>query len=218
MERAGRLSVVSVAIACLLSGPGCTMCPDPYDYAGPVPNGSVAQNDFHARSNGIVPLGSSPRPWPPLVDASGTRDTVGDGPTIVGATDPADSPDGPLEIPAADSVLVDEPEVASEPETSDEETVRMLSAAEAVPAEAAATADALGPQAEVGPVQEPALQTAPQTAPQITPQAEPAVPPVASVPLRVESPPPPAAPAVRGPNETPGWRPRGYARPANRSR
>lgn len=43
------------------------MCPDPYDYSGPVPNGSVPQNDFRARSNGILPLGAAPRPWPPIV-------------------------------------------------------------------------------------------------------------------------------------------------------
>ncbi|MCS5617698.1 MAG: hypothetical protein NZ658_06840 [Pirellulales bacterium] len=46
---------------------GCTMCPDPYDYSGPVPNGSAPQNDFRARSNGIEPIGLAPRPWPPIV-------------------------------------------------------------------------------------------------------------------------------------------------------
>ena len=46
---------------------GCTMCPDPYDYSGPVPNGSSPQNDFRARSNGILPLGAAPCPWPQLV-------------------------------------------------------------------------------------------------------------------------------------------------------
>lgn len=47
---------------------GCTMCPDPYDYSGPVPNGSAPQNDFRARSNGILPLGAAPMPWPLIVD------------------------------------------------------------------------------------------------------------------------------------------------------
>ena len=47
---------------------GCTMCPNPFDYSGPVPNGSVTQNDFCARSNGILPLNASPKPWPPLVE------------------------------------------------------------------------------------------------------------------------------------------------------
>jgi hypothetical protein len=50
---------------------GCTMCPDPYDYSGPVPNGSVTQNDFRARSNGIAPIDAAPRPWPPLVQKDG---------------------------------------------------------------------------------------------------------------------------------------------------
>jgi hypothetical protein len=51
----------------LLALAGCTMCPDPYDYSGPVPNGSVTQNDFRARSNGIAPIAAAPRPWPPIV-------------------------------------------------------------------------------------------------------------------------------------------------------
>jgi hypothetical protein len=46
---------------------GCTMCPNQFDYAGPVPNGSATQNDFRARSNGIIPIGLFPRPWPALV-------------------------------------------------------------------------------------------------------------------------------------------------------
>jgi hypothetical protein len=49
---------------------GCTMCPDCYDYSGPVPNGSAPQNDFRARSNGILPIGGSPHPWPTIVKDS----------------------------------------------------------------------------------------------------------------------------------------------------
>jgi hypothetical protein len=45
------------------------MCPDPFDYSGPVPNGSSPQNDFRARSNGILPLGAAPKPWPLIVKA-----------------------------------------------------------------------------------------------------------------------------------------------------
>ena len=59
----GRVAVA--AAAAVLAG--CTMCPDPYDYSGPVPNGSSPQNDFRARSNGILPLGAAPCPWPQLV-------------------------------------------------------------------------------------------------------------------------------------------------------
>ena len=63
LRRSG--SVAAVAAAVTLAG--CTMCPDPYDYSGPVPNGSVTQNDFRARSNGIAPIDAAPRPWPPIV-------------------------------------------------------------------------------------------------------------------------------------------------------
>jgi hypothetical protein len=50
-----------------LSSIGCTMCPDPFDYSGPVPNGSSPQNEFRARSNGILPLGAASKPWPLIV-------------------------------------------------------------------------------------------------------------------------------------------------------
>ncbi len=71
MDRRCRLAaslggrVAAAAAAAVLAG--CTMCPDPYDYSGPVPNGSSPQNDFRARSNGILPLGAAPCPWPQLV-------------------------------------------------------------------------------------------------------------------------------------------------------
>ena len=65
----GRL--VTMVAAALLTG--CTMCPDPYDYSGPVPNGSSPRNNFRARSNGILPIGAAPVPWPPIVKASGTE-------------------------------------------------------------------------------------------------------------------------------------------------
>lgn len=61
---AGTLSLVLVGG---LISTGCTMCPDPFDYSGPVPNGSSPQNDFRARSGGILPLGAAPRPWPQIV-------------------------------------------------------------------------------------------------------------------------------------------------------
>lgn len=69
----GRVAIMAVAV--LLAG--CTMCPDPYDYSGPVPNGSSPQNDFRARSNGILPIGAAPVPWPPIVKASGAKGTDG---------------------------------------------------------------------------------------------------------------------------------------------
>lgn len=60
---------------------GCTMCPDPHDYSGPVPNGSPPQNDFRARSNGILPIGAAPHPWPTIVKKSsgGPRGPAGPG-------------------------------------------------------------------------------------------------------------------------------------------
>ena len=85
---------------------GCTMCPDPYDYSGPVPNGSAPQNDFRARSNGIVPIGTRPRPWPPIVKRdSAPADPT---PTLAQAEDAADAaripavvPEQPLDVAAA---------------------------------------------------------------------------------------------------------------------
>ena len=77
-SQCGRL--VTMVAAALLTG--CTMCPDPYDYSGPVPNGSSPQNNFRARSNGIHPIGAAPVPWPPIVKASGTEGR--DGPLLAG--------------------------------------------------------------------------------------------------------------------------------------
>jgi len=66
-----RAWTLATAAAVGLASIGCTMCPDPFDYSGPVPNGSSPQNDFRARSNGILPLGAAPRPWPLIVKNSG---------------------------------------------------------------------------------------------------------------------------------------------------
>ncbi len=72
MRRAGwPLLLLAVAAT------GCTMCPDPFDYSGPVPNGSVTQNEFCARSNGILPLNAAPQPWPPLVDGDDEQAETG---------------------------------------------------------------------------------------------------------------------------------------------
>lgn len=85
---------VVLAAAC-----GCTICPDPFDYSGPVPNGSPPQNDFRARSNGILPLGAAPTPWPLIVEG---RNAIERGiPTL------AEDVDG--------GVLVDETSAAVEP-------------------------------------------------------------------------------------------------------
>jgi hypothetical protein len=63
---------------------GCTMCPDPFDYSGPVPNGNVAQNDFRARSKGIRPLGGQPPTWPQIVGASPRPANDSPVPTLAG--------------------------------------------------------------------------------------------------------------------------------------
>jgi hypothetical protein len=85
---------------------GCTMCPDPYDYSGPVPNGSAPQNDFRARSNGIIPIGVAPRPWPPIVK----QERLAEPPAVTVAEAPAEGavsqipevvPEGPLDVAAA---------------------------------------------------------------------------------------------------------------------
>ncbi len=85
---------------------GCTMCPDPYDYSGPVPNGSAPQNDFRARSNGIIPIGTLPRPWPPIVKRERASEESA---TALAQTRlapeatpiPEVIPEGPLDIAAA---------------------------------------------------------------------------------------------------------------------
>ena len=88
----------SVLLPGLLLSGGCTMCPDPFDYSGPVPNGSVTQNDFAARSNGTRPVRATPFPWPPFVDASGRRPTPADEPdtTVLVAAEAPLAPAAPL--------------------------------------------------------------------------------------------------------------------------
>ncbi len=62
-----------VVLVSLVAASGCTICPNPYDYSGPVPNGSVTQNNFCARSGGIRPLGNSPLVWPQVVQNEGAE-------------------------------------------------------------------------------------------------------------------------------------------------
>ena len=97
--RGMRLAVMAVG----LLATGCTMCPDPFDYAGPVPNGSVAQNDFAARSNGILPVRATPLPWPPIVQASPQQPTPADDPT---AAEPALIATAPDLSPAVEVEIV----------------------------------------------------------------------------------------------------------------
>ncbi|MCE9630809.1 MAG: hypothetical protein K8S94_08880 [Planctomycetia bacterium] len=142
MDRLGRFAatvsgrVAATAVVAVLSG--CTMCPDPYDYSGPVPNGSSPQNDFRARSKGILPLSAAPCPWPPLVEhaaghgvsrlaATGASRRTGE-PTL--ADPPSDA--GPVEQAMGTgetaSILV----VVGE-EASDDEVVAAPTVADAPP-------------------------------------------------------------------------------------
>lgn len=79
-------------VVATVAGGGCTMCPDPFDYSGPVPNGAVTQNDFAARSNGTRPVRATPMPWPPFVESSGPVPTPADDPDtliLVSGEEPA---------------------------------------------------------------------------------------------------------------------------------
>ncbi len=85
--RQGWSLVVLVSVA---AASGCTLCPSPYDYSGPVPNGSVTQNDFCARSGGTRPLRSGPLVWPQVVQAD-APETLGEESREVLATDATDA-------------------------------------------------------------------------------------------------------------------------------
>ena len=63
----GLPAAMIAAVLVVLGTAGCTMCPDPFDYSGPVAGGGPAQNDFGARSNGILPVRAAPTPWPAVV-------------------------------------------------------------------------------------------------------------------------------------------------------
>ena len=75
---------------------GCTMCPNPFDYAGPVPNGSAPQNDFRARSNGVIPIGLTPQPWPQIVERDVEKPMVAPEPAVSGVTQVAGETEEPV--------------------------------------------------------------------------------------------------------------------------
>jgi len=122
--RLPRVAVWAWSTALLFGVAGCTICPDPFDYSGPVPNGSAPQNDFRARSNGIAPTGGVPRPWPPVVQAEpqpadGPRveTTVAEADTTAVATESdglilpaaAEAPQGDDDAPAPEAPVVEAP-------------------------------------------------------------------------------------------------------------
>ena len=183
LPRAWTLAAVAAAG---LTSVGCTMCPDPFDYSGPVPNGSSPQNDFRARSNGILPLGAAPRPWPLIVKNGSDR---ADGPhefepkpTL--ADDSAVGQNNAGELQQTGALVgesADEAGIDGEPE--------------AIPGTVGSVADTLEPVpvaelTEVSPAaaeEEPASEESPQ-----------------AVPLPPEA---PLAPPAQV-DETPGWRTR----------
>jgi hypothetical protein len=175
---------------------GCTMCPDPYDYSGPVPNGSSPQNNFRARSNGIHPIGAAPVPWPPIVKASGTDGR--DGPLLAGHQRSQEGRHAAptLADPAVSTAAGDDAEAQSEPTS-----VLVTAAAEEATAEPLATEPdhvipVFGESGEETPAGEDAAVGERSEAPSAA--LSQAVSP-APVELRVEM------PALA---ETPGWRPR----------
>ena len=123
--------VMAVAACVAVFASGCTMCPDPYDYSGPVPNGSPPQNDFRARSNGILPLSAAPKPWPPIVKTEPASDpppALGTGIATVGVVlpDAAAAAEGDEEAalslviaPVAEQDAATEPEPESDAEAAD---------------------------------------------------------------------------------------------------
>ena len=135
--------------ALLVAASGCTIGPDQFDYTGPVPNGSPPHNDFRARSNGILPLGAAPRPFPPLVDEG---KAAGGGPASGG--DPGTAATGVL-VAAAAEPLDEGPAVVEDGGTPTEDREAD------VPAPSEPVVDAAGEPAEqsVEPPSAPLVET-----------------------------------------------------------
>lgn len=187
---------LAVAVGILLAG--CTMCPDPYDYSGPVPNGSSPHNDFRARSNGILPLGAARCPWPTIVrnDATprhapgcpgrrmGTPTPAADGPVTVVAAETAVDDIEPVSVLVAGGVEQAGTSSSTVPSSRDPWLVVPDFGDEAAPIAAAEPAVTVEPEA-------PTTDPAPVTT---TSAHVPADQPTVVLPLLTE---------------TPGWRPRG---------
>ena len=187
-----------LAAAILAATTGCTMCPDPYDYSGPVPNGSAPQNDFRARSNGIIPIGMLPKPWPQIVDRTSGQPTVADGPQ----QDPVRVPDLVAQALADDIGPEDDASIA----------VARVSAEEADNSEqesASETDPIVVPEVDLAPIEAEAGDESDVTLEEEAPATD-AVEPEAETPADILPPTQPVSEIPVGPvpRETPGWRPR----------
>jgi len=188
-----RAWTLATAASLGLASAGCTMCPDPFDYSGPVPNGSSPQNDFRARSNGILPLGAAPRPWPLIVKNDGRPDA---GPEQDEPTPTLADEDIPADLQQTVAIVGEFSEDAGadgELEAEPDGAANSSPALQAVPIESEST-DA--PQEPVEAVIEQADAETPQetTVPTNLPLSEPVVTTETGVPFQA--------------GETPGWRSR----------
>jgi len=180
---------LAACVACAaLAAAGCTMCPDPYDYSGPVPNGSAPQNDFRARSHGILPIGAAPKPFPPVVKA---------------APQPASDAAPVVVQPAVEQPVAAQPVMAE----ADADVLRLAAEVPVVPevdADETVAAEAGAPATEAGAE----VAAVPDAEPQAVQEAA-ARPEAASAAAESGAEPQPARVAAEPPlRETPGWRTR----------
>jgi hypothetical protein len=180
MPLAATLLVVTLLV---VSQSGCTMCPSPYDYSGPVPNGSAPQNDFRARSNGILPLGALPAPWPRVVQAVPTAPAS---PTL------AEPLAGAPTVPDDATWLV-VAEAEADPESPQVEEASAAERQTLVSADAELTAETQSAEATTNDARRDDTLTVEEVVPELLPANNP--------PPRSESP-------ARVLRETDGWRPK----------
>lgn len=124
-----RARILPGVVLLLVGMGGCTMCPDPFDYSGPVPNGSAPQNDFFARSNGILPLRATPDPWPPVVggpDAEPTQSVLKPAETSTAETSTAEPSTIAETSPTEASPAEGTPDVTEEPVETAEQGVEKV--------------------------------------------------------------------------------------------
>ena len=187
-----RAWTLATAVGLGLASAGCTMCPDPFDYSGPVPNGSSPQNDFRARSNGILPLGAAPRPWPLIVKNDGVpyAGPEQDEPTPTLADDdaPADLQQTVATVGESEEEAWADGEIVANPSDIDSAPLQ------SVPEAAEPTEEPLVDQVEVLPEGDEVVIPPALTEPAEPTQPETVVTPTASVPFQT--------------SETPGWRSR----------